>query len=143
MFQYEEPVGADVIEEFESYCTKVLEPLWVEIEKYNPTVFVGSSGSFDTFKDLMFGIDAPKVPGMFLPSDKLQELHKMLLESTPQQRLAMPGMSPIRVDYIVLASVFTQMVLKKINYRIIYQSEYSLREGGMAELYNEFLQEQK
>ena len=63
----------------------------------------------------------------------------MLLASTPEQRLAMPGMSPIRVDYIVLASVFTQMILRRIPYRIIYQSDYSLKEGGMAELYEKWL----
>ena len=138
-FQYEEPIGAEVIADFEAYCDEVLEPLYAQIEKYRPTVFVGSSGSFDTFKDLMFGLDAPKVPSMVLPAEQLLELHNMLLASTPQQRLAMPGMSPIRVDYIVLASVFTQLVLRKINCRIIYQSDYSLKEGGMAELYNEFL----
>lgn len=138
-FQYDDPIGADVIAEFEAYCDQVLQPLYAELEKYKPTVFVGSSGSFDTFKDLMFGVDAPKVPCMVLPADKLEELNNMLVASTPEQRLAMPEMSPIRVDYIVLASVFTQLVLRKINHRIIYQSDYSLKEGGMAELYNEFL----
>lgn len=138
-FQYKEPIGAEVIREFEEYCTEVMEPLWHEIEKYRPSVFVGSSGSFDTFKDLMYGCDAPKVPSMILPSADLLELHNMLLASTPEQRLAMPGMSPIRVDYIVLASVFTQMILRRIPYRIIYQSDYSLKEGGMAELYEKWL----
>lgn len=142
-FQYSDPIGADVIAEFEAYCDEVLQPLYAEIEKYRPTVFVGSSGSFDTFKDLMFGIDAPKVPSMVLPTDQFQQLHRMLLDSTAEQRLAMPGMSPIRVDYIVLASVFTQLVLGKINCRVIYQSDYSLREGAMAELYKEFVEKQK
>lgn len=142
-FQYEEPIGEDVIAEFEAYCDEVLQPLYTELEKYRPTVFVGSSGSFDTFKDLMFGVDAPKVPSVVLPVDKLEQMHRELLDSTPEQRIKMPGMSPIRVDYIVLASVFTQLVLRKINCRIIYQSEYSLKEGGMAELYQEFVQKQK
>ena len=137
-FQYAEPISESVIAEFESYCNDVLKPLWVEIDRYKPTVFVGSSGSFDTFKDLMFGLDAPKVPSMVLQDEKLLNLHKMLVKSTPQERLAMPGMSPIRVDYIVLASVFTQMVLRRINCRVIYQSDFSLKEGGMAELYNEY-----
>lgn len=142
-FQYEEPIGKEVVEEFEKYCNQVLEPLWIEVERYRPSIFVGSSGSFDTFKDLMFGCGAPKVPSMVLPADKLLELHRMLLESVPRQRLAMPGMSPIRVDYIVLASVFTQLVLRRIPGRIIYQSDYSLKEGGMAELYGKWREEQQ
>ncbi len=141
-FQYEEPVDRETVAEFEAYCNSVLEPLWIEIERYNPTVFVGSSGSFDTFKDLMFGCDAPKVPSMVLPEDKLLELHKKLLASTPEQRLAMPGMSPIRVDYIVLASLFAQMILRRISSRVIYQSEFSLKEGGMAELYEKWRAEE-
>ena len=142
-FQYEDPIGAEVIADFEAYCNQVLQPLYEEIDRYRPTVFVGSSGSFDTFKDLIFGLDAPKVPCMVIPADKLEQMHNVLVNSTSQQRLAMPGMSPIRVDYIVLASVFTQLVLRKINHRVIYQSDYSLKEGGMAELYKEFVGKNK
>ncbi len=140
-FQYDEPISCNTIAEFEEYCTKVLEPLWIEIERYKPTFFVGSSGSFDTFKDLMFGLDIEEKPGMELPAAQLLQLHNMLLESTAEERLAMPGMSPIRVDYIVLASVFTQMILRVIGPRVIYQSSYSLKEGGMAELYDKWCRE--
>ncbi len=142
-FQYSEPISSNVIAEFEAYCTEVLKPLWAEIERYRPTFFVGSSGSFDTFKDLMFGLDIEEKPGMELPAEQLLQLHEVLLESTPQERLAMPGMSPIRVDYIVLASVFTQMILRKIEPRMIFQSSYSLKEGGMAEQYDNWLKENK
>ncbi len=142
-FQYAEPIEKSVIEEFEAYCTDVLKPLWIEIERYKPTFFVGSSGSFDTFKDLMFGLDIEEKPGMELPAEQLLQLHEMLLGSTSEERLAMPGMSPIRVDYIVLASVFTQMILHKIRPRMIFQSSYSLKEGGMAEQYDKWLKENK
>ncbi len=142
-FQYPEPISDETIGKFEAYCTDVLKPLWVEIERYKPTFFVGSSGSFDTFKDLMFGLDIEDTPGMELPAGQLLQLHQMLLGSTSQERLAMPGMSPIRVDYIVLASVFTQMILRKIEPRMIYQSSYSLKEGGIAELYGQWIGDNK
>lgn len=138
-FNYKEPIGADVIEEFENYCNGVLEPLWQQVEIYRPRLFVGSSGSFDTFKDLMFGPEAEYRPCRELPSSDLLSLHKRLLVSTAQERLAMPRMSPIRVDYIVLASVFTQMVLNRLDPKVIYQSAYSLKEGAMAEHYQMWL----
>ncbi len=138
-FNYKEPIGADVIEEFENYCNGVLEPLWQQVEIYRPRLLVGSSGSFDTFKDLMFGPEAEYRPCRELPSSDLLSLHKRLLVSTAQERLAMPRMSPIRVDYIVLASVFTQMVLNRLDPKVIYQSAYSLKEGAMAEHYQMWL----
>lgn len=152
-FRYTEPIDKGTVLEFEKFCTDVLQPLWVEIERYKPSVFVGSSGSFDTFRDLMFGIEE-KVwlkkgykdgndferynPAVELPAGKLCELHKVLLGSTAKERLAMSGMSPIRVDYIVLASVFTQFVLKKVCPSVIYQSSYSLKEGAMLEEYEKW-----
>lgn len=138
-FDYEEPIANSVIEEFEEFCNGVLEPLWQQIEIYKPTLFVGSSGSFDTFKDLMFGPEAEYMPCRELPAAGLLQLHEKLLASTAQERLAMPRMSPIRVDYIVLASVFTQMVLRKVQPEVVYQSAYSLKEGAMAEHYDEWL----
>ena len=138
-FNYSEPISVGVIEEFERYCNEVLEPLWREVEIYKPRLFVGSSGSFDTFKDLMFGPEAEYMACRLLPADELLGLHNRLLVSTAEERLAMPRMSPIRVDYIVLASVFTQMILRRIEPKAIYQSAYSLKEGAMAEHYQLWL----
>ena len=138
-FNYTEPIGPDVVDEFENYCNSVLESLWKQVEIYRPRLFVGSSGSFDTFKDLMFGPGVEAMPCRVLPSDQLLDLHKRLVASTAQKRLARPRMSPIRVDYIVLASVFTQMVIRRINPDVIYQSAYSLKEGAMAEHYQVWL----
>lgn len=135
-FSYPEPIRAEVIDQFNAFCNDVLSPLWQQIEWYKPTVFVGSSGSFDTFKDLIFGCPLKEESSVELPIDRLLQLHQRLLASTAEQRLTMPGMSPIRVDYIVLASVFTQLVLSRMNPRIVYRSAYSLKEGAMAELYD-------
>lgn len=152
-FRYAEPVSGDTVREFEKFCIEVLEPLWIEIERYKPSVFIGSSGSFDTFRDLMFGIGEKPwlkkgykdgedfrqyVPSVELPAQKLLRLHETLLGSTASQRMEMPGMSPIRVDYIVLASIFTQLVLERVCPSVIYQSSYSLKEGAMAEEYEKW-----
>lgn len=139
-FNYSEPIAREVIYEFEEYCNGVLEPLWRQIEIYRPRIFVGSSGSFDTFKDLMFGPGAEYKACRVLPAEDLLELHEKLLVSTAAERLAMPRMSPIRVDYIVLASIFTQMVLRRVEPEVIYQSAYSLKEGAMAEHYENWQQ---
>ena len=138
-FNYEEPISGEVIAEFEKFNDQVLEELWEQVERYRPRIFIGSSGSFDTFKDLLFNCGFAELPSMELDMGALSELNDRLVASTPQQRLKMPGMSPIRVDYIVLASVFTQFVLNKVKPVIVYQSSYSLKEGGMKEEFEKYL----
>lgn len=139
MFHYREPITAVVTDDFNAYCAGVLEPLWGEIEKYSPAVFIGSSGSFDTFKDLIYNCAFKQLPSIELPQEWLEKMGRMLIASTAQERIKMPGMSPIRVDYIVLAWVFTQMVLERVKPRIVYQSSYSLKEGAMQEEYEKYV----
>lgn len=136
-FQYRDPLPSDVASDFVDYCTAVLEPLWREVESYDPRIFVGSSGSFDTFRDLLYGVEMADSPGMVFSRERLEKLHGELMASTAEERLRMPGMSQIRVDYIVLASLFTKMVLDRVRPHTIYQSSYSLKEGAMDELLGE------
>src|SRR5574344_119212 len=132
-FNYTDPVPEAIIREFSNFSAEVLTPLWSAVEIYRPTVLIGSSGSFDTFKDLIFNCCYRDIPAVELPCDKLTELGRKLLKSTSSDRLDMNGMSRIRVDYIVLAIVFTSLVLEKTGIRRIWQSSYSLKEGAMQE----------
>lgn len=137
-FSYTEPISPAVVEEFNSFNNGVLEELWEQVEKYRPQIFIGSSGSFDTFKDLIFNCGYADLPSIELKMEDLAALNEVLVASVASQRLQMPGMSQIRVDYIVLASVFTQFVLHKVQPRIVYQSSYSLKEGGLKEEFEKY-----
>lgn len=143
MFGYADPLPDHIASSFTEYCNGQLEPLWREVEKYSPVLFVGSSGSFDTFRDLLYFNLSPELPYRILEKEKLDSLHETLLASNSQQRLSMPGMSPIRVDYIVLASLFTKLVLDRVKPGIICQSSYSLKEGAMAICYDSWLKNGK
>ena len=138
-FAYEDPIPADVVERFVQFNEQVLVELWEMVGKYRPSLFIGSSGSFDTFKDLIFNCGYAELPSIELAMEDLRSLNDTLVASMPHERLQMPGMSPIRVDYIVLASVFTQYVLDKLQPRIVYQSSFSLKEGGMKEEFDKYL----
>lgn len=138
-FTYTDPIPQQVVEEFLQFNEEILGELWEMVGKYRPAIFIGSSGSFDTFKDLLFNCRYRELPSMELKKEELKELDGRLVASTAQERLQMPGMSPIRVDYIVLASVFTQFILEKVNPRVVYQSSFSLKEGGMKEEFDNYL----
>ncbi len=132
-FSYTDPLPEETLIEFKEFTMEVLKPLWSAIDEYRPSLLIGSSGSFDTFRDLIFNCNYRDLPSAELPYDKLTELGRLLLKSTADERLAMNGMSTIRVDYIVLASLFTSIVLERAGIRRIWQSSYSLKEGAMHE----------
>ncbi|MBQ5784742.1 MAG: hypothetical protein IIW11_07170 [Bacteroidales bacterium] len=138
-FNYTDPITKDVMENFIEFNKGVLVELWEMVERYKPTLFIGSSGSFDTFRDLLFEEPHTASPSIEIPKQMLERLNDKLVVSTAQERLEMPRMSPIRVDYIVLASVFVQYVLQTLNPRIVVQSSYCLKEGAMRVKYKEYL----
>lgn len=140
-FNYTDPIPSNVIDEFIQFNDGVLQELWEAAEKYSPSIFIGSSGSFDTFKDLIFNCGFREQPSIEIKGEDLKNLDDVLVASLASERIKMPGMSPIRVDYIVLASIFTQFVLGKINPRIIYQSSFSLKEGGLKEEFDKYISE--
>jgi exopolyphosphatase/guanosine-5'-triphosphate,3'-diphosphate pyrophosphatase len=127
------------MENFIEFNKGVLVELWEMVDRYKPTLFIGSSGSFDTFRDLLFEEPHTASPSIEIPKQMLERLNDKLVVSTAQERLEMPRMSPIRVDYIVLASVFVQYVLQTLNPRIVVQSSYCLKEGAMRVKYKEYL----
>lgn len=137
-FNYVEPIGREVAEEFTGYCYSQLNELWQMTERYKPVILVGSSGSFDTFKDYIYSCGLKEKPYIELPLDKLVAMNDVMVKSVAAERMKMPGMSPVRVDFIVLSSLFTQLVIKQVCPKIVYQSGYSLKEGAVAELYEEW-----
>jgi len=127
-------ISADEIIRFEEMVKQALLPLAEQIEIYKPKVLIGSSGSFDTIRELMFPEDDGSVPAMELPIDRYNDLHTRLINSTRAERIAMPGMPSIRVDYIVLGGMIIDYVIKKCGIEEMLQSAYSLKEGYAVEI---------
>ena len=128
-----DPITTSEIEFYLSYLEIILEPFFTELQRYNPTLLIGSSGSFDTIRELIFPLDNSSLPAIELPLDKFALLHNKLLLSNHQERLIMAGMSPMRADYMVLGTIFIDYLIKKGAIRELYQSSFSLKEGYMAE----------
>lgn len=137
-FMPSEPISTSQIKEVEQFIEESLQDLWAVVETYKPSLLVGSSGSFDTIRDLLSsGEDDKSLPAKEIPLSDFETLHQRLLSSTTEQRKQMPGMSMIRIDFIVLASIFINKVKDRCRFKEIYQSSFSLKEGVMAEKYRE------
>jgi exopolyphosphatase/guanosine-5'-triphosphate,3'-diphosphate pyrophosphatase len=63
-------------------------------------------------------------------------IHEILVKSTREERLEMKGLVSMRVDLIVISSIFIHLVLKECSLKKMRLSTYSLKEGVLDELIN-------
>ena len=142
-FQPSDPIQPATIAAMRAYCREVLQPLQRIIDQEQPQCLVGSSGSFETFRDLLYPThqrisDPEFVPSVTLDRPTLEKMFQDLIRSKREERMQLRCMTPVRVDFIVLAAVFTQLVLDLLPAGIqIKQSSFSLKEGAMVSLLDE------
>jgi len=139
-FKPSDPITSEEVSNVEQFLEQELQLLFAAVQKCKPIRLVGSSGSFDTYRSLL--AHSGKLPlikdkTIEIPLSSYKELHKTLIKSTKAERIAMPGMELIRVDFIVLASIFTNFIIEKLNIESIHQSNYALKEGALWEVLNE------
>ncbi len=140
-FNPSDPITAIEIKLLTNYLQKTLKPLITACRKYKPVQLIGSSGSFDTFAELILQQKPkPQTSGKRIAyTFKLSEyrtVHQQLLRSTMQQRMQMKGLLKMRVDMIVLASLLLTFVLDKTKITQMQLSTFALKEGILAHLIN-------
>lgn len=138
-FKPSEPITSEEICRVEQFLEIELQTLINASKAHPPIRLIGSSGSFDTYRSLLANqgiIELNNQISAEIPLIGYLQLHQKLLNSTKAERIAMKGMEPIRVDFIVLASIFTNFVITRLGIKSIYQSNYALKEGALFEIFN-------
>ncbi len=136
-FTPSDPITKDEVIKIESYLTKELLPLTKVLNNYTIKTLVGASGSFDTIVNLIItqlhtAKDwYPSISYTIATEDYIL-IHRWLVLSTLKERKHMKGMDPIRVDTIVLATIFIKFIIEKFNMEQIIQSAYALKEGAIV-----------
>lgn len=134
-----DPITPEETTKAENLFRMSLKELYKMVPMYAIDTLIGASGSFETFSALLRSAPGSNyaTPGsetsMEISLSDYFQLNEQLLRSTAEERSRMPGMEPIRVDYIVLASAFVSFVLKEFSIKKLIQSNYALKEGVMAE----------
>lgn len=138
-FKPHDPILLHEIVEIENYLNHELQPLFKAAKEFPFSTLIGSSGSFDTladmllYKSILHGLDTKETTYNF-DIDKYNQLHKELLLSTYEQRLAMKGMLPMRADMMVLGSIFIRFIIMRLNIFEMKLSTYALKEGVVWEV---------
>ncbi|GET32124.1 hypothetical protein PbJCM13498_09870 [Prolixibacter bellariivorans] len=136
IFTPSDPLHPEEIAKMERWFEDELAMLWHACENHRPDILVGCSGAFDTFTDLYEEVEPESNyrTASLLPVGAFQKIHETLKVSTLDERQKMRGMDPMRVEMIVVASVFVNFVLRKLDISRMYQSHFSLKEGAMHEI---------
>jgi exopolyphosphatase/guanosine-5'-triphosphate,3'-diphosphate pyrophosphatase len=134
-----DPMNAGSIRRLHDYFQEQLLPLANAIHQYEPTVLVGSSGSFDTLVDMWFmheqgHLPAPDKATFTLPVAEFYRAYELLITRNHAERMQIPGMIELRVDMIVVAVCLIDYVLKSYGIPQIRTSTFSLKEGVLASI---------
>lgn len=132
-----DPITAAEVQTIRTYLDHKLTELKAALKQYNPTILLGSSGSFDSIIEMMdlanpgrYQRPLPKANP--IPIDELKQLSTTLRATTLDERLMWPGLLPMRADMIVLSFLLIDAVLDIHPIEAVYQTEYALKEGALA-----------
>lgn len=134
-FAISDPINPQEISEIEAYYEAELQLLFKKVAEFKPTTLIGASGSFDTIAAILkHRLNQSDITSSSfeISREQYNEIHSLLLGSTLKEREVMPGMEPVRIEMIVAATIFINFVINSCGLTTLYQSEYALKEGVMA-----------
>ncbi|MFD2035220.1 exopolyphosphatase [Belliella marina] len=138
LFHYHDPILPEEISNLTLFLEEKLTDLLDAINTFSPTGLVGASGTFDTLSDIYYAsqqIKKAKTEQTFLlPRVGFELIAEQLLNLNKSERLKIPGMIPMRVDMIVVASCLITYILKHVAVDTLTCSNFALKEGVIAQL---------
>ena len=140
-FQKNDPITPGEVTALNQHFDETLKSLFEALDKFNPHILIGSSGTFDTLSDVFcIAHDIHKAPEEIetpLSLNGFYEIYEDLLHKNRAERMQIPGMIEMRVDMIVVACCLIRYVLANHAFNRIRVSTYALKEGVLATLIRE------
>lgn len=130
-----DPINETDTQAILAHLDEELKALKVICQEYRPQTLIGSAGAFETFAGMIDPeLDIDHLATAAIPFEAYQKLANQLIHSTHQERANMPGLVPLRVDMIVMASLLTNYILAALGIKQIKLSTYDLKMGVLATL---------
>jgi exopolyphosphatase/guanosine-5'-triphosphate,3'-diphosphate pyrophosphatase len=131
-FHQIDPITTDAIRSLNNYLNAV--------KQHDVKNLIGSSGAFETFAELLESdkgrtFDLKRTSTCAFSIEEIKGIINRIVASNHQERANMPGIIPVRVDMIVVASLLTQYLINRLYISEVIMSAYSLKEGVLADLF--------
>ncbi|MEM9052834.1 MAG: phosphatase [Bacteroidota bacterium] len=138
-FKPEDPITQSTLDDLESHIGEQIAEVFEAVNSENVTTMIGSSGSFDTFSDVISKRkgdyeDKVKLTSRDFDREALDIHLDELVHSSRMEREAMDGMVAMRLNMIVMSAVLVRYVLKYTMIETVKLSKYSLKEGVLFEV---------
>ncbi len=132
IFYPSDPRSKEKKEKVEKHIVDMLQDLFAAAAKFKPIELIGSSGSFDSFAQMLIarGATAQKpINGFDYPIGEFEKLYNDLLVSTLEERLKMLGLITMRAPMFVYSAILTKLALDELSISKMTLSQYALKEG--------------
>lgn len=127
---HSDPIAQQEIDAINQHLGETIAPLFEACAIYKPVNLIGSAGAFETFAQMISPeMDLAEIVSSEIDVDLYRDLSGTLIRATHQDRAAMKGLIPLRVDMIVIAAILTDDVLAKHQFRSLFLSTYDLKMG--------------
>lgn len=135
-FVLSDPLKPGEIDILQNYFSARHQEAFSNLKKEGVNTLIGCSGSFDTIADILDQVDPGEKVRTWqeIPLNEFYKVHDLLIKSTRTQRMNLKGMDSVRVDLIVPAMIFIDLIIKQSGVIHIIQTGNSLREGVLYEL---------
>ena len=141
-FHRTDPIPPESITALTLYLEECLVDLFAATRNYRIDHIIGSSGVFESYAEIIEfskgnAFDLKKTKNYDFDKDELLAVIERLVQSSHQQRLAIKGILPIRIDMIVTASLLSRFVMDRLGVYSVAMSTNSLKEGVLADMMGE------
>ncbi|GAA4319087.1 hypothetical protein GCM10023149_17580 [Mucilaginibacter gynuensis] len=136
-FHKSDPIPQASIDELNNYLEDKLKDMLTAVAGYEIGQLIGSSGSFETLAEVVEQakgrhFDLKTTKNYLFENDDLIAATDKLINSSHAERKANKAIIPIRVDMIVVASLITRFVMRKLAIGNVLMSTNSLKEGVLT-----------
>ncbi|MFN2423821.1 MAG: hypothetical protein ABR572_08610 [Cryomorphaceae bacterium] len=138
-FKPSDPLSVEEAKSLQSFLEKEVSDMIQKAESEGVRNLIGSSGSFDTFSDLISHRNGTYEETKDLSTLKfdlnaLKDVMEEITVSSLADRERMPGMPEYRIRMIVMSALFARMVIGKTGITSANISRYSLKEGVLFDV---------
>jgi exopolyphosphatase/guanosine-5'-triphosphate,3'-diphosphate pyrophosphatase len=141
-FKPSDPITQSEVNSITGYLLQELKDLFEIMREEKVNTLVGASGSFETFVHMIAESEVVETEGQteaisnHIPIEHFNALHQKLIKSSVADRKVMKGLEPMRIEMIVLASLFVKTLFENHPFETLYQSNFALKEGAVFEMIN-------